>query len=266
MIPPARRAHRPAPTFLDQDGPIAMAHRGFSLDGHENSMSAFAAAVDLGYRYVETDVHATSDGRLVAFHDATLDRVTDALGAIAELPWREVTLARIGTSEPIPLFEDLLGTWPQLRVNVDVKSRAAVQPLVQAIERTRAHDRVLVASFSDRSRRAVLRRLSAPVATSGGPTTVAAFRTASMAGRTRLAGRALRDVDCLQLPESFGRLRVVTHRTVAHAHRAGVQVHVWTVNETEDMHRLLDLGVDGLITDRADLLRDVLRDRGAWPG
>src|SRR5688572_1897868 len=118
--------------YLDHPGVIAFAHRGGALDGPENTMAAFARAVDLGYRYVETDVHATADGVLVAFHDDRIDRVTDRTGAIADLPWAEVRAARIGT-EPIPLFEDLLGAWPHLRVNVDPKHDAAVAPLAEVI-------------------------------------------------------------------------------------------------------------------------------------
>nr|WP_308121766.1 glycerophosphodiester phosphodiesterase [Actinotalea ferrariae] len=253
-----------ATAYLDHPGPIPFAHRGFSPAGLENSMAAFAAAVDLGFRYVETDVHATADGVLVAFHDATLDRVTDGSGRVAELPWATVRRARIGGVEPVPLLEDLLGAWPDLHVNVDVKADAAVGPVVDVLERTRAHDRVCVASFSDARRRAVLRGLSRPVTTSAGNASAAAFRGAAAVRSRRAARRALHDVDCLQLPERHRGIPVVTSASVAAAHAHGVPVHVWTVNDPADMRRLLDLGVDGLVTDRADLLRDVLVERGQW--
>lgn len=248
------------------EGPIALAHRGFSLDGRENSMAAFEAAVDLGFRYVETDVHATRDGVVVAFHDDTLDRVTDRTGRVADLAWSQVRAARIGGVDPVPALEELLGTWPELRLNIDIKSAAAIGPTVEAIERTAAHDRVCIASFSDTRRRAVLRALSRRVATSGGTRTTAAFRAAVASRSGAGARRALRDVDCLQVPERYGRLPVVTSVTVAAAQAAGAQVHVWTVNDPADMHRLLDLGVDGIVSDRADLLKQVLLDRGQWAG
>ncbi|SDU72262.1 glycerophosphodiester phosphodiesterase family protein [Jiangella alkaliphila] len=251
--------------YLDRPGPLALAHRGFSLDGLENSMAAFAAAVELGYDYVETDVHATSDGVVVALHDATLDRVTDRTGAVAGLPWSEVSKALIGGVEPVPALEDVLGSWPRLRVNIDVKSAGAAAPLARVLDRTRAHDRVCIASFSDARRRAVLRRVAAPVATSAGQTLIAAFvAAASTPGLRRFAGSVLRGVDCLQVPATFRGRAVVTPASVAAAHAAGKPVHVWTVNEPAELRRLLDLGVDGLITDRADLLRDVLRSRGQW--
>lgn len=228
-------------------------------------MTAFAAAVDLGYRYVETDVHATADGVVVALHDATLDRVTDRTGAVAELPWSAVRRALIGGVEPVPSLEDVLGSWPELRVNIDVKSAGAVVPLARVLDRTRAHDRVCVASFSDARRRAVLRRVASPVATSAGQTLIAAFvAAASTPGARRFAGTVLRGVDCLQVPATFRGRAVVTPATVAAAHAAGRPVHVWTVNEPPRMRALLDLGVDGIITDRADLLRDVLESRGQW--
>lgn len=256
--------------YLDSPtGFVALAHRGFSRDGLENSLAAFAAARDLGLRYVETDAHATSDGVAVALHDASLDRTTDGAGLVADLPWETVRRARIGGVEPVPLLEDVLGTWPDLRVNVDVKADSAVGPVARAIERTRAHDRVCVTSFSPVRRRRTVALLTRPVATSTGTSEVATFLLAARAGAPRwpfgaLASWALRGADCLQVPVAHGRVSVVDARTVTAAHAAGRQVHVWTINDPLEMARLLDLGVDGIVTDRADLLRDVLAARGRW--
>jgi glycerophosphoryl diester phosphodiesterase len=251
---------------FDDEGPIAMAHRGFSLDGLENSMAAFGAAVDLGLTYLETDVHATSDGALLAFHDDRLDRVTDAGGAVADQTWAQVRTARIGGVEPIPLLEDVLGTWPDVRVNIDVKAASAIEPLVLAVRRTNALDRICVASFSGRRRAAVRRALGPALATSTGPARTAAWRLGSpLPPLGRLAAHAaLRGIAAVQVPLKAGPLDIVTARSIGLAHRAGVQVHVWTVNEPAEMHRLLDLGVDGLMTDRSDRLREVLVARGQW--
>lgn len=244
-----------------------MAHRGFDLGGLENSMRAFEAAVRLGYRYVETDVHATRDGHVVAFHDDTLDRVTDGAGRITEMSWRQVSRTRIGGVEPVPLLEDLLGSWPELRVNIDIKSPGAILPLVRVIERTHSHDRVCVTSFSDQRRQAAVMRLTHPVATSAGQRSTAAFRAAASLPplvRAPVALRALHAVDGVQVPAHAYGIEVVSPTTVAAAHEVGRFVHVWTVNEVPEMVRLLDLGVDGIITDRADLLKDVLVARGQW--
>jgi glycerophosphoryl diester phosphodiesterase len=227
-------------------------------------MAAFEAAVALGFRYLETDVHATADGVLLAFHDHRLDRVTDGTGEVSALPWDVVRRARIGGTEPIPALEEVLGAWPHARLNIDVKAVSAVRPLVEVLRRTNAHDRVCVASFSDRRRRAVLAALDRPVTTSGGATVVTAFVVAAATGSGRAVRCALADVQCLQVPERSGPVPVLTARTLAAAHAAGVPVHVWTVDDAPSMHRLLDLGVDGLVTGRADTLREVLLSRGTW--
>ena len=248
--------------------PLAMAHRGFSLDGLENSMAAFRAAVDLGFRHLETDVHTTADGVLVLFHDKTLDRITAERGRIADLPAAAVARARIGGTEPIPLFEELVAAFPDVRFNVDVKDWNSVTPLASAIERHGLHDRVLVASFSDRRRRAVLKQLSRPAASSAGTVSTALFVVLGPVLPAPLmslvAARALQGVHALQVPVRYGAVTVVTPGFIRRAHRHGLQVHVWTVNEPAEMHRLLDLGVDGIVTDRADLLKAVLLERGTW--
>ena len=258
----------PSPVeFLRHDGVIAMAHRGYSPAGLENTMSAFAAAVDLGYRYLETDVHATSDGVLLAFHDIELDRVTDARGRVADLTWRELRGARIGGVEPIARLEDVLAAFPGIRLNVDVKHPAAVDPLARLLADPGIRARLLVASFSDARRRAVLAQVPGTVASSAGRGGVVRFLAGALLGGGGTAlRRALPDVHCLQLPVAAGPLTLLTPRTVTAAHEAGLQVHAWTVNDAGRMRELLGLGVDGIVTDRADVLRAVLRERGQWQG
>ncbi|MEV7602021.1 glycerophosphodiester phosphodiesterase [Kitasatospora sp. NPDC089797] len=251
--------------FLDHPGPLAFAHRGGELGHPENSLAAFEAAVALGYRYLETDVHATADGVLVAFHDSRLDRVTDRAGAVAELPWEAVRRARIGGTEPVPLLEDLLGAFPAARFNVDVKAAPAVGPLVEAIRRTNAWDRVCVGGFSD-SRIAAVRAAAGPrLATSLGPREVARLRLRSLTGPL-LPGRPAKPFAgiCAQVPERHRGIRVVDRAFVRAAHRLGLQVHVWTVDDPTRIRTLLDLGVDGIMADRIDVLRDVLGERGCW--
>ncbi|KUF14202.1 MULTISPECIES: glycerophosphodiester phosphodiesterase [Streptomyces] len=246
--------------YLDHPGPLAFAHRGGAADGLENTVTAFRRAVDAGYRYIETDVHATSDGRLAAFHDATLDRVTDAAGRIADLPWSEVSRARVAGSEPVPLFEDLLQEFPDVRWNVDVKAEPALLPLLDLLERTRAWGRVCVGSFSE-ARVARAQRVAGPrLATSFGTRGVLGLRLRSLGMPAIPRISAV----CAQVPETQSGVRVVDHRFVRTAHARGLQVHVWTVNDAARMHALLDLGVDGIMTDHIQTLRDVLEDRGTW--
>ncbi|MCP3853780.1 MAG: glycerophosphodiester phosphodiesterase [Actinomycetia bacterium] len=238
-----------------------MAHRGGAGEWPENTMPAFQAAVDLGYRYVETDVHATSDGVLVAFHDESLDRVGGRSGLIREHTWAQLADVRVHGREPIVRFDDLLSTFPQIRVNVDAKHGTSVDPLVQVLRDHDALDRVCIASFSDQRLRRVRDALGPEVLTAAGPREVmrviaAGYRVPARVGRLATG--------CVQVPIHYGRFRVVDERFVAVAHAHGLQVHVWTVDEHDTMHDLLDLGVDGIMTDRPALLRQVLRDRGHW--
>lgn len=256
--------------FLDagreQPGSVlAFAHRGGArhpdLLGLENTLVAFEHAAALGYTYLETDVHATRDGRLLAFHDEVLDRVTSSVGLIGETTYLEMRTALIGGREPVPLMSDLLEHLPGARFNVDVKSDAAVVLLAELVERTGAHDRVCVASFSERRLAAFRRLVTRRVATGYGPAGVGLSRY----GPQRLAARLLAGRgDALQVPHRTRGLHIVTAGFVARAHSAGRPVHVWTVDDTEEMNTLLDLGVDGLMTDRTDLLREVLVARGQW--
>jgi glycerophosphoryl diester phosphodiesterase len=247
--------------FLDAPRPLAFAHRGANSLA-ENSMSAFEAVVRLGYRYVETDVRATADGVLLAFHDATLRRVTGHAGRIAELPYAAVARARIAGTEPIPLLADLLGTWPSLRVNIDAKEPWAVGPLIELLRRTAALDRVCVASFSDTRIGRLRAALGPKLCTSMSPREVLRLRTESLLGRASRPPAA----GCVQVPPRAGPVPVVDRRFLAAAHSLGLPVHVWTINDAGAMNRLLDAGVDGIMTDKARLLRDVLQARGHWPG
>ncbi|WP_411977207.1 glycerophosphodiester phosphodiesterase family protein [Streptomyces decoyicus] len=255
--------------YLDHPVPLAFAHRGGAAEGLENTAAAFRRAVGLGYRYLETDVHATSDGKLVAFHDATLDRVTDARGAIGQLPWRAVGRARVGGREPLPLFEELLEEFPEARWNVDLKAEAALAPLLGLLRRTNAWDRVCVGSFSEaraaRAQRLAGRRMASSLGIRG----VAGLRLRSY-GRgvlplDRLLGAAVRrSAVCVQVPERQSGLPVVDPLFLRAAHALGMQVHVWTVNDADRMTALLDLGVDGIMTDHIETLRTVLTERGCW--
>ncbi|MGW0584529.1 glycerophosphodiester phosphodiesterase [Streptomyces sp. NPDC002920] len=246
--------------YLDHPGPIPFAHRGGAADGLENTVAQFRRAVDLGYRYMETDVHATRDGRLAAFHDSTLDRVTDGAGRIADLPWADVAHARVGGKEPVPLFEELLETFPEARWNVDIKAEPALHPLLKLIARTNTWDRICVGSFSE-ARVVRAQRLAGPrLATSYGTRGVLNLRLRSWGVPAALRASAV----AAQVPEAQSGIQVVDRRFIRTAHAHGLQVHVWTINDADRMHRLLDLGVDGIMTDHIDTLREVMEDRGVW--
>lgn len=268
---------------------LALAHRGGASYppnvGRENTLYAFGQAVALGYTHLETDVHATRDGVLVAFHDDRLDRVTDRTGLVAALPADEVARARIGGLEPIPTLDEVFEAFPDRYLNIDLKSPAAVAPLAAAINRHRSHERVNVASFSDASLRTFRRLAGSQVSTSVGPAGIRWTRLAPSLARLLAApGNALQLPHWHPLPAGARRVadrfvgvlgrsnvregcfRVVTPALVRSAHAAGKQVHVWTIDDPADMAELIDIGVDGLVSDRIDVLKDVLVGRGLWHG
>lgn len=248
--------------FLDHSGPIAFAHRGGAAEGVENSLTAFQRAYDLGYRYFETDAHATADGAVLAFHDPFLGRLTDRHGLISRLPYAAVARARLAGDEPILRLDDLIMGFPDARINIDIKATPAIGPLVQVIMRTRAIDRVCVASFSDRRLAAVRAALGPRLCTSIGPIGVLGLHSAARTQRLRRL--APRGFPCVQVPARIGPLTIVDEAFVATAHALAMHVHVWTIDDPGEMSRLLDLAVDGIMTDRITTLRDVLHARGQW--
>jgi len=257
--------------YLDEpDGVLAFAHRGGAyhpqIEGLENTLAAFQHAWELGYTYLETDVHATRDGVLLAFHDDVLDRVTDRKGVIADLMYADVEAALVDGRETVPTLAQLFDGFPEARFNIDVKAPSAVRPLADFIAARDAYDRVLVGSFS-RSRIAEFRALTGGrVATAANPAEIAAFL---LSPSGRLAGWLTGllpggDFQALQIPHRRGPLPVATRGLIERAKRAGKHVHVWTVDDPDQMRELLDAGVDGIFTDRTDLLKRVLVDRGDW--
>ncbi|MGI8666209.1 MAG: glycerophosphodiester phosphodiesterase family protein [Jatrophihabitans sp.] len=241
--------------------PVGYAHRGFSPDGLENTLAAFQAAVQLGYRHLETDARVSADAVAVAFHDRNLDRLTNHTGPVAQRSWSELARARVLGREPIPLLEDVLAGFGEVMVNIDVKSHTAIGPTLDAVRRTASWHRVRLAAFSH-SRVLALRQAAGPaVATALTPPEVAGLRSGR---RPRLDTR--RWDAAAQVPPALGALPLITAGFVETAHSRGIAVHAWTVNQRAEMIRLLDLGVDAIITDRADLLRALLRERGHWPG
>jgi glycerophosphoryl diester phosphodiesterase len=252
--------------YIGLEHPIRFAHRGSRILWPENTMYAFERVIDdYGYRYLEIDVRITADRRVVVFHDATLDRMTNGSGEVAD--WRLEDLRHLdvgysfdeendfplrGHGIGIPTLEELFKAWPDVHVNIDLKARGSEWPVAEVIRRCGREDRVLVGSFNDR-RIARFRRITkGAVATSAGPTASALMYAASRAGRS-----ISRPVAAYQLPFDYRGLGI-DRRLVDAVHAADAHLHVWTVNEPDDMERLLDLEVDGIVTDRPDLLNEVM--------
>lgn len=249
--------------YLEAVGPIAFAHRGGTEAFPENTLRAFRHAASLGFTHLETDVHATSDGVAVAFHDDALDRVTDSQGVVSELPWRTVRRALVGGTDPVLRLEELLEELPGARFNIDPKSDAAVEPLVEVLKRQRAVDRVCVCSFSGRRTRRVRQRLGEGLCVGAAPVDVVRLLLDASPLPFRAPGEI--DAHAAQVPVRSRGLTIVRPAVIEAAHQRGIALHVWTIDDPGEMHRLLDMGVDGIMTDRPQALRQVMTDRGLWP-
>ena len=228
------------------------AHRGLAVAAPENTLLAFANALAAGASHVETDVQSSRDGIAVICHDADLSRVAARAERVGELSFAELAAIDLGDGQRIVSLADALAAFPGARFNIDVKDAAAVGPTAAAVLAAGATQRVLITSFSERRRRATTRLLPGVASSASAPRFTLALLAAKV-GLSPVVRWALRGVTAVQVPQSAGPIRVTTPRVIHAMHRAGVEVHVWTVNEEKDMSALLDLGVDGLVTDRADL-------------
>ena len=249
--------------FLDGPLPIAFAHQGGASEHPENTLPAFDNAFRLGYRYMETDVHASSDGVLFAFHDRDLQRTCGLQGLIRDMTAAQVGTARVSGREPIPRLDELLSTWPTAKFNIDCKSDHALPHLLARLDQRDMFDRVCIGSFSDARLDAVRERYGHKICTSMGPRDVAKLRLGTWLRRTtRFRGEAAPLI--AQVPVKQGPLPIVTKSFVQGAHDANLQVHVWTIDDPAEMHQLIDLGVDGIMTDEVTTLREVIQARGLW--
>ncbi len=258
--PPGRSPEPAAHPYLRVPCPFVLAHRGLALAAPENSVQAIEAAVRAGVTHLETDVHATADGTLVVFHDERLERLTELRGRVGDVRWADLRAAGLRGGGDVPLLADVLAGWPDLRVNVDLKADAAVAPFVELVRATGTSDRVCTASFSDRRRRVAVRGLARGLAVGPAPAYSLGFSASARVVALAAAGapaavlrRALGGALALQLPERAGAVPVVTARLVRAVHAAGVQVHVWTVDDLGRMRELFALGADAIVTNRADL-------------
>jgi len=266
---------RPDKPYLASDRPLVMAHRGASGLAPENTLVAFQKALDLGADVLELDVHATKDGEIVVIHDETVDRTTDGRGAVKDFTLEElkrldagyhftpdggVTYPYRGRGITIPTLKEVFAAFPQARINIEIKqSNPPIEGRLGAlIEGMGAEDRVLVISFDDEAI-ARFRKLAPGVATGAAEGEIREFVTYLT---LRMVPFYVPKADAFQVPEWYGEYHIVTKAFVDAAHSKNVEVHVWTVNEKEDMRRLLKLGVDGIITDYPDHLIEVMKERG----
>lgn len=249
-----------AEAYFAPASPRVIAHRGLAIEAPENTLLAFAHALALGVDHLETDVHASRDGVSVIAHDPELDRVAGIAGRVADLTAAELSQVALGEDQGFATLAEALDAFPEARFNIDVKSMEAVAPTVDAVRQLRAEHRVLLTSFSERRRAAALRLLPDVATSASGPRFAAAL-VAARAGAAPLVRAALRGIHAVQIPERALGGETTTPRLLRAFREAGVEVHVWTINEPATMRVLLDRGVDGIVTDRSDLALELLRER-----
>ena len=250
--------------------PIPFAHRGGAQRWPENTMLAFRNSAELGYRHIETDLHETSDGHFVCFHDATLERTTNGRGRLADYTLAELRELDAGyhfvedgsytfrdAGVRIPTLEEALELDAAIHFNLEVKPKdpSFGDRLWKLIEHHGIHDRVLVASEHDEVTQAFRTRSGGRVATSPGRRGAMKFWASVLSGTWRHAMFAF---DALQIPPVFRGLNVITPQFLEAAHYHGIQVHVWTINDPVQMYDLANAGVDGIMTDLPDVLLEVL--------
>lgn len=237
-----------------------LAHRGLAVDAPENTLLSFAKAIAAGADHLETDVHASADGVAILSHDPDLFRLTGRRVRIDQLTASELARIDLGESQTFTTLAAVLDTFPEARFNIDVKAAAAVIPTIEAVRAARAEHRVLIGSFSNARRLAVVRRLPGVVTSVSSRGAVIATWAGAL-GLPALTRWALRDVQAVQLPVRILGARTTSPRVLAAYRSAGVEVHIWTINDPAEMRHFLDAGVDGIVTDRADLALAVIAQR-----
>ena len=233
--------------FFGGPRPRVFAHRGLHTNYPENSRGAFRAAVAAGVTYIETDVVASRDGIAMICHDLDLDRVAGIRAAVGDLSAAELAKVDLGGEGFITLRQALV-EFPTTRFNIDVKDPRAIADVTASIRDASAPDRVLVSSFSAARRRTALADLPG-VASSASSTEFVRIFAAVRLGLTPPLPR----IQALQIPSSVNGIPTVTRALLERYHRLGLEVHVWTINDESEIRRLVELGVDGIVSDRADI-------------
>jgi glycerophosphoryl diester phosphodiesterase len=250
------------PFLYPTDQPRVFAHRGLSIaaDGSpidENTIPAFARALEVGAHYIESDIQVTADGVPVLFHDDDLSRVAGIPSPVGKLTLAELQEIRLEHGGQIPTLVEALREFPSARFNLDFKSVSSTLAGTAAISSIGAQGRVLVASFSDARRLAALNKLPGAATSAGASRVLRAIIGASLRSSI-LTGIPLTGVHAIQVPTNYGRLRLDTERFISTVAKAGVETHFWTINDPDEMQRLLALGAKGIVTDRADLAIETL--------
>ena len=234
-------------SYFENTGPHILAHQGLALECPPNTIEAFTKALSAGADYIETDAHGTKDGIAVLFHDDDINGAPVSSLLMSELP------------AFIPTLKSVLEHFPDAKFNIDIKNSEASGPVAQAINELDAHHRILLTSFDANRRKTTMQKAPGTASSPSVSEFTPAF-FAALCGQQWLVNRLLKNFDAVQIPASALGLNIVTPRLVKIYHKAGVMVHVWTINDPEQMKKLLDAGVNGIVTDRTDIAQKLLNN------
>ena len=241
------------------DNFLAFAHRGGNDFGPENSLKSFLGAYEIGYKYLETDVHLSKDGHLVAFHDESLDRVTNKTGLIKDLKLSDIKKAKIDNSEEIPTLIELLDNIPNCFFNIDCKSDDTVIPLIEVIKKFSLFDRVCIGSFSQKRINFIRESLGSKVKTSMGPSEILLAKVLS-----NLPIKKVFESTYASLPIRRYGIELLNKKNINFLQRNNQKVIAWTINDESEMRLLIERGVDGIMTDKILLLKKILIEQNKW--
>jgi len=245
--------------YLNSDKPVAIAHRGGSYLGSENTMEAFENAINMGFKFLETDIQITRDKKLIAFHDDTLNRVTDGKGYLRNKTWNELRKIKVAGKYNIPLLSDILYSWPEINLNIDPKNNSSISTLIEFLKKNNVFDRICIGSFSGKRLDNLRKIFGSALCTSAGPLEVLKLKLSSLNLRNFDI-----DANCVQVPLKYFGIKIIDRNFIDFCHELNLKVHVWTINEIQEMEKLLDLGVDGIMSDNLEGLKTVLTKRNIW--
>jgi len=245
--------------YLNSDKPVAIAHRGGSYLGSENTMEAFENAINMGFKFLETDIQITKDKKLIAFHDETLNRVTDGKGYIQNKTWGELRKVKVAGKYNIPLLSDIFFSWPEINLNIDPKNNSSISTLIEFLKKNNVFDRICIGSFSGKRLDNLRKIFGSALCTSAGPLEVLKLKLSSLNFRNFDI-----DANCVQVPLKYFGINIIDRIFIDYCHELNLKVHVWTINEIQEIEKLLDLGVDGIISDNLEGLKTVLTKRNLW--
>lgn len=246
-------------TFFPHSSPLVIAHRGLALEHPENTLPAFVAGLEAGADILETDVHVSSDGQVIIAHDPTLDRVAGRPGRVSDFTARQLADMDLGAGVGFSILAEVLEALPEARFNIDLKTPQVVSAFVDVIRTLNAQERVLVASFDEATRSRAVRDLPG-VATSATRKHFFPGLLYSTLGNQRSLERVFYGIDAIQTPTHYLGFPITTPRFIDQLRAIDKHVHVWTINDEAQMRSLFDLGVTGIVTDRADIAARVRED------